>query len=538
MNMQELKTDILVVGGGLGGVAAALGALAFGRSVVMSEEYDWIGGQLTSQAVPPDEHTWVERFGVTRRYRALRNGIRRHYRDHYPLTEGARAWDELNPGAGWVSRICAEPRVGLAVLEAMLAPYRAGGLLTVLQPYRPVAADTQGDAVRAVTLRHRDTGHEVTVQAAFVIDATELGDLLPLTGIEYVKGFESQADTGEPSAPATAQPDNVQAVSICFAVDHVDGDHALDKPRNYDHWRAVQPHFWGGPLLGFKAPLPRTLEIVERSFTPNPDDDPLLVDADQRKGGGDMNLWTFRRIAARRNFVPGAYASDICLVNWPMIDYMEGSILDVTEAEKAHHLARAAELSYSVFHWLQTEAPREDGGTGFPGLRLRGDITGTTHGLAMAPYIRESRRILGVTRIVEQHLSHAVRGDQGAVRYRDSVGVGMYRIDLHPSTGGDNYIDVASCPFEIPLGALLPRRMTNLLAGGKNIATTHITNGCYRLHPVEWNVGEVAGMLAAHCLETGAMPHQVQADDARLATFQALLERAGVETHWPDVRAY
>jgi len=118
------------------------------------------------------------------------------------------------------------------------------------------------------------------------------------------------------------------------------------------------------------------------------------------------------------------------------------------------------------------------------------------------------------------------------------VGVGMYRIDLHPSTGGDNYIDVPSCPFEIPLGALLPRRLTNLLAGGKNMATTHITNGCYRLHPVEWNVGEVAGMLAAHCLDSHATPHQVQADDARLADFQAMLARAGVQTRWPDVRAY
>ena len=74
MHNQEIKADILIVGGGLGGVAAALGALEAGRTVVMSEEYDWIGGQLTSQAVPPDEHTWVERFGVTRRYRALRDG--------------------------------------------------------------------------------------------------------------------------------------------------------------------------------------------------------------------------------------------------------------------------------------------------------------------------------------------------------------------------------------------------------------------------------------------------------------------------------
>jgi len=191
-----------------------------------------------------------------------------------------------------------------------------------------------------------------------------------------------------------------------------------------------------------------------------------------------------------------------------------------------------------VFYWLQTEAPRADGGQGFPGLRLRGDVTGTSHGLAMAPYIRESRRIRAVTTIVEQDLSFATRGEAGAVNYRDSVGVGMYRLDLHPSTGGDNYIDVASCPFEIPLGALVPQRITNLLPASKNLGTTHITNGCYRLHPVEWNIGEVAGLLAAHCLATGLTPHQVQADDAHLGEFQNMLAGQGVETRWPDIRAY
>jgi hypothetical protein len=538
LKLKEISADLVVVGGGLGGVAAALGALRLGRSVVLSEEFDWLGGQLTSQAVPPDEASWVERFSISRSYRALRNGVRQYYRDHYPLTEAARAWGDLNPGAGWVSRLCAEPRVFLAVIEAMLAPWRGTGRLTVLSPYRPVAADTEGDRVRSVTLRHRDTGAEIVASAPYILDATELGDLLPLTGTEYVKGFEARSDTGEPSAPATAQPDNVQAVSVCFAMDHVDGDHTIDKPRRYDYWRKVQPDFWGAPLISLTGPAPRTLEIVTRSFLPNPGDNALAVDADQRLNPGDGNLWIFRRILARDLFRPGFFPSDICLVNWPMIDYMEKTIIDVTEEEKAARLAEAAELSYAMFYWLQTEAPRPDGGQGWRGLRLRGDVTGTGHGLAMAPYIRESRRILPVTRVVEQDLSHAVRGDAGAVSYRDSVGIGMYRIDLHPSTGGDNYIDVPSCPFEIPLGALLPRRMTNLLAAGKNIGTTHITNGCYRLHPVEWNIGESAGLLAAFCLEKGLTPHQVQASDTHLAAFQALLHREGVEYRWPDVRGY
>ena len=42
------------------------GALRNGMRVVLTEETDWIGGQLTSQAVPPDEHPWIESFGRTR----------------------------------------------------------------------------------------------------------------------------------------------------------------------------------------------------------------------------------------------------------------------------------------------------------------------------------------------------------------------------------------------------------------------------------------------------------------------------------------
>jgi hypothetical protein len=534
-------TDLLVVGGGLGGVAAALAALRRGRRVVLTDEYKWLGGQLTSQAVPPDEHCWVEQFGVTRSYRALRDGIRQYYRDHYPLTEEARRRPQLNPGAGHVSKLCHEPRVAVAVIDSMLMPFIGSRKLVIKKQCKPISCHMdERQALRAVDFRYLDDHGTFTVNAAYVIDATELGDLLPLTGTAYVTGFESRKDTGEPSAPEEAQPQNFQAVSICFAVDHIEGeDHTISKPAEYERWRSYHPEFWGAPLLSLKAPHPRTLEIVEREFTPNPNDDPAQVCADQRKSGGDMNLWTFRRIAARDNFKPGAYESDVCLVNWPMIDYFEKPIIDVTEDELQTRLKAAASLSYSMLYYLQTECPRADGrGKGYPGLRLRGDIMGTEHGLAMAPYIRESRRIKAMTTVVEQDLSLSIRGSKGAVHYPDSVGVGMYRIDLHPSTGGDNYIDVACCPFEIPLGALIPINRPNLLAGCKNIGTTHITNGCYRLHPVEWNIGEAAGLLAAYCMDTGLSPNEVQKDTSLFSIFQNILRKEGIETSWPDISGY
>lgn len=526
-----ISTDVAVIGGGLGGVAGALAALRRGLRVVLTDPYPWLGGQLTSQAVPPDEHLWVEQFGVTASYRALREGIRQYYWDHYPLTDRARKDPQLNPGLGRVSRLCHEPRVAVAVIEQLLAPYRSSGRLVVLQPYAPIAVLTEDNTVRTVTLQGQDG--QVVVEARFVLDATETGDLLPLSGTEYRVGAESRAETGEPSAPDEADPQNVQAISWCFAFDHVEGDHTIDKPAGYEKWRLFQPDFWGAPLLSFVAPNPRTLVPEERTLLVNPDED---RQGDPRFDAGDKDLWQFRRIAARRNFVPGLYASDIVLANWPMLDYLPGSIIDTSDA--ASHLAGARELSLSYFYWLQTEAPRPDGGHGWPGLRLRGDITGTPDGFAQAPYIRESRRILACRTIVEQDLSVALRGDARPVGFEDSVGVGMYRIDLHPSTGGDNYIDVESVPFEIPLGALVPVRTRNLLPAAKNIGTTHISNGAYRLHPVEWNIGEASGELAAFCLEESVAPQAMLAEAGAVRRFQTRLVEAGVEIHWPEVLGY
>jgi len=525
-----------VVGGGLGGVAAALAALRRGRTVLLTEETDRLGGQLTSQGVPPDEHPWIEQFGATRSYRALRDAIRDHYRTWYPLTPAARKVVDLNPGLGRVSRLCHEPRVAAAVIDAMVGPHLAAGRLTVWLRHRPVAADVDGDRIAAVTFERVD-GERVTAAAPYVLDATEVGDLLPLAEVEHVTGFESRDETGEPHAPEHAQPDNMQAFSWVFAVDHREGeDHTIDRPAQYGFWRDYQPPFWPDKLLSLVAPDPRTLEPVRRTFVPHGATGPVV--ADQSLDPGDKDLWLFRRVLARELFEPGFAASDVTIVNWPMIDYLPGPLIGVSDAERDKHLDGSRQLALSMLYWLQTQAPRPDGGTGWPGLRLRPDVMGSTDGLAVAPYIRESRRIRARRTVVEQDLSLEVRGAHGAVSYPDSIGVGMYRIDLHPSTGGDNYIDVASSPFQIPLGALLPVRVRNLLAAGKNIGTTHITNGCYRLHPVEWNAGEAAGALAAHCLDNQLEPAQVHENAALLTRFQAELVADGVELAWPQVRGY
>lgn len=535
--MTNYRTEVLVVGGGVGGVSAVLAALRGGARVVLTEETDWLGGQLTSQMVPPDEHSWIERFGASRSYRAYRAAVRDYYRDWYPLRAEARAVEALNPGAGGVSALCHEPRVSGVVLESMLAPWQASGRLVVCMNASPMRVTLAGsDRIGAVEFSDRQ-GRRFGVEASFVLDATESGELLPLAGVEYVTGAESQDDTGEPHAPAVAQPHNVQAASVCFAMSHHQGeDHRIDRPDDYERWRDFQPDFWHGPQFGWVAPHPHTLAPRTYEFIPNPDDRPWAFLADQARDNGADELWRFRRIIARNNFVPGFFDSDITVVNWPMIDYLTGPLFEVAAAQE--HEAAARRQSLSFFYWLQNDAPRPDGGTGWPGLKLRPDVSGTPDGLAKRPYHRESRRIHAQYRVTELDLAVAVRGERRAVSYPDSVGIGAYRIDLHPSTGGNNYIDVPAWPFEIPLRSLVPQRVRNVIAAAKNIGTTHITNGCYRLHPVEWGIGEAAGTLAAYCSAEGCEPHAVTESQDRVAALQHRLVAEGVELHWPDVRYY
>lgn len=528
--MNERHTDILIVGGGTGGVAAALAALRLGKKVIMTEETDWIGGQLTAQAVPPDENPWIETTGCTNSYRRWAQGVRAYYRRNYPLTEKARNIMLFNPGAGRVSRLCHEPRVGLTVIEEMLAPYRSSRQLEVLLKHKPVSAESDGDRVTAVTLLDEETGEEVTLSAPYILDATELGDLLEMADIEHVIGAESQDQTGEMHAvEGDPLPMDQQAVSWCFALDYLPGeDHTIDKPADYDFWKGYQADFWPGPQLGWVTSHPVTLKPFHNTLLPT---DKIAPDGDVYN-----SLWLFRRIFYAGHCLDGLYPSDITLVNWPQIDYWLGPIVGVSEAEQQKHLRGAMQLSLSFLYWLQTEAPRLDGGAGYPGLRLRHDVTGTGHGLAKYVYVREARRIQAEFIVKEQHVGVEQRGGLvGAETFTDSVGVGSYRIDLHPSTGLRNYIDISSYPFQIPLGSLIPVRVENVLPVCKNLGVTHITNGCYRLHPVEWNIGEAAGALAVYCLEKGLTPRQVRNTQRHLEDFQAVLtDTLGFVLSWPE----
>ncbi len=494
---RDIACDVLIVGGGTGGVAAALAAARRGREVTLVEETDWLGGQMTSQGVSAlDEHEYIETFGGTASYYALRNAIRAHY-------------GHANPGNCWVTRLAFEPRVALTMIEQMLPAN-----VTVCRRMKAVSSTTEADRITSVTCLGLDDGALVRFRPQMVIDATELGDLLPLSGTEYVVGAETVAETGEPQAqPHAPKPHCVQSFTYTFACERrPPGEHhVIVKPEKYEHYRRVQPYtleieVHGGEIYGEHSGF---LQYGLYDTLPG------------TKGG----LWTYRRL------LDGALVggNDVTMFNWPGNDYRDRNIIDCAPHEAVQALQDAKLVSLGFLYWLQAQAPE---------LRLRPDVMDTADGLSKHPYIRESRRIKALKTIVEQEVSARYQKAAVAAPFADSVGVGWYPIDIHRSGPDDIGASCRTKPFQIPMGALIPLRMQNLVAGGKNLGTTHITNGCYRLHPVEWNVGEAAGALAAFALDHSVRPAAVRSRADLLDRFRDSLRAEGVPLAWPDLEQF
>lgn len=527
-----MKCDILVVGGGLGGVSAALAAARMGANVVLTEETDVLGGQLTAQAVPPDEHPWIESFGSNASYRALRASIRDWYRKKGWLKPEVARLRNFNPGGGWVSKLCHLPQATIECLETETAQYPN---LKIFKRHKPFQTEVSGDSITSVTLRNLETGGSLAIEFQFVLDATELGDLLAISNTEYRVGQESQSEFGEPDAPSEANSQSQQAITWIAALGAFETPQPAQKPDDYERWRSLTPSFWCGPLLSFTILHPIT---AKETLLP-------LYE------GGGYELFSYRQIVNPEiQTVKAPWKNPVTIVNWPQNDYFEGPIIDCEESPQWDHpepgasgpvsaqrLKEARDLTCSLVYWLQTEAPRHDGGAGYAEVGLVPEILGTDSGLARYPYIRESRRIVSLTTLTQLDLD--TRQNPLADRVpprKDSVGVGAYRIDLHPRTSGIGYLDVSSLPFQIPIGCLVPVRVNNLLAAAKNIGVTHIANGATRLHPVEWGIGEAAGILAAYCLEKKLLPRQVCESIGNLEDYQAVLASFGVETTWPSLK--
>ena len=508
------RYDAIVFGASVGGVRAAIGLAKENRKVLLTEETDWIGGQLTAQGVPPDENRFIEEKGCTESYRFFRKKIRDYYRSLPDVTQEAKADMFLNPGKAWVCRLSFEPKVALRLLEEEMRPYLEGGQIDLRKNTIVLECTAEADLVTGAVIADLRTGSREYVTAPYFIDATDCGDFLPIAGVEYRMGREAGSETGEEGAAETADEQDMQPATWVVALElreKLAEEDRMKKPAEYDYFSSLGVTYGDDPLFSWYIP---TLDGKgKRKFR--------MFNEDPEKGLA--GLWEYRRVRAKEIFCKPT--TEISLINWPQQDYSFGNVFGNDLAGYHRHMAK--QLALCLAYWIQNEAPTETGGKGYP-VRLSKETFDTEDGCAKAPYIRESRRIVALRTVTEGDVS--ADKNAGPKFFEDSVGVGHYSIDFHFTTKSGETFNRATVPFEIPLSALIPVRVKNVLPGCKNIGVTHITNGCYRLHPIEWNIGESVGLLVAYCLENGCLPREVTGK--RLREYQGRLKQNGVQLHW------
>lgn len=528
-----IQAQAAVIGASLGGVMATWQLCRAGVKTVLTSEFPWIGGQMTSQAVPPDEHRHIESFGASASYRAFRDAIRAHYHAQQGFIDNSTMTEGCNPGDGWVSRLCFEPAVAERYFRDLLQPYLDSGVLTLLEYSRPTAAKRDDRKIQSVTLADVHNRCVITeVRADYYLDGTDTGALLALAQLPYRLGKESHGEFAELQAPKSVSRDDQQPVTFVCALRRHDSPVApIPKPAEYEFWRVHILPKYDYPLFSDYLPGHEQFSSIRLPFFA------------AAATAGDFNdqtldLWRYRRIIAAQNWNEGN-TCDVSLINWAQNDYALHPLLDGAEKDEQEVVEAAKTLTRCFVYWLQTEAPRDcigEEGVGFPELALAEDVLGTGDGFAQQVYVRESRRIVGLQTLSQGDI--ILREDDTEkwrpTRIGNSVGIGLYNMDIHPTCVSGMGTNAAVRPFALPLGIFIPADADNLLPACKNISVTHLVNAATRVHPIEWLVGEVAGLLAAHCLHIEAAPAGVFESEAHTESFQQYVKEQGIPLHWPD----
>jgi len=629
-----VNCELLVVGGGLSGVATAYEGLLAGRTVCLTEITDWLGGQISSQGTSALDERPTQRHLLyySRGYLDLRQRIQRKY-------------GKLNPGNCWVSESCFLPKDAHTILTQMLkdAANRGHGKLewfpnTVIKDleishngkiidgaiaiqHQPAKAapplntfplsQTIEDAYRyensplfTKTIIHFVPQSTVNNGSPkwYVIDTTETGEIIALADVPYRLGIDARSYLEPSSSDTENDPYCTQGFTYTFALEDTKEpqqqlmpsfypeyapyfSYELKRLANFDlvfTYRRIWSPKKGKPMefggVKFDAPVPGDISMQNWTWG-----------NDYRPGTAQDNLiYTREQLEAIGQLKPGGW--------------MGGLRVDT--------LHKAEENALSFFYWLYAGTTDSQLGTGVkqpePNIRLLTGLNspmGTVDGLSKYPYIRESRRIIGrpswgqpngfgiweidisrrdyndeyyqKTLPPDMYLSlqaalagletasvitgkippnQVVRRTRSTI-FPDAVGIGHYAIDFHPcmtnsppeapgntERDGERRAAGQAYPFQVPLRAMIPQRIDNLLVGGKSIATSHIAAAAYRVHSFEWSTGAAAGTVAAFALKNAIAPYQMvnklPKPELRLQVLQKLLQQNGNPTAFPDTSIF
>jgi hypothetical protein len=635
---ETVECELLIVGGGLSGTAAAYESLQAGRTVCLTELTDWVGGQISSQGTSALDEAKKQRslLFYAAGYKELRQRINNFY-------------GELNPGGCWVSFSCFLPKDANTILTDMLedAAREGGGQLkwfpsTVV---KDLAISADGRMIdSAIAIQHspapgapplnteplsatlvdsyspedskrftkkiiqfvpaKSAANTEQAQPAdwYVIEATETGEIIALSGVPYRLGLDPRSSLNPSSPTETGDQYCTQGFTYTFGMERTAEPQPQPEPAYYPQY---------APYFSYEKPR-EAKDYFDYVFTYR-----RIATAEERLEGqqfgvskvspGDISMqnWTWGN-----DYRPGTAADNLILSPDQLAASGQLTPGGWFGGLRVDALQKGEENAYSYYHWLVAGDTDSQLGAGVkepnPNHRFVSGLEapmGTAHGLSKHPYIREARRIIGRPAygydqgfmVNEIDISRADYRDEyyqttlGPTRYRDlwyslaglnttsaiddqvppadiarrtrstiypdAVGIAQYAIDFHPcltqsppeAPGNTEYPNIRKAhgqayPGQIPLRAMIPQKIDNLLIAGKTIATSNIAAAAYRVHSFEWSAGVAAGTTVDFALSNGVLPYELVDDlptrEPMLEQLQQRLNAEGNPTAFPNTSIF
>ncbi|MFN7678319.1 MAG: FAD-dependent oxidoreductase [Cyanobacteriota bacterium] len=474
MSPIDRSMDVVVWGGGTGGVAAALQAARAGAQTLLLTPGGWLGGMVSAAGVCCPDGNELSPWQT-----GLWGSLLRALAHETP--EGL--------DHNWVSCFGYRPGTAEAILRRWVA---AESHLEWWPQARLEALERVGDRLTSLDVHWR--GSDWRISPTIVVDGSDRGDLYPLADVPHRLGWEAREIWGEPSAPSQA-----------------------DLSR--------QPFFARQPV---QSP---TWVIMAQLQAPDSPDPLLCQPVGEGQSLGALPApfsEATRRFGLERTLTYGRLPGGLVMLNWPLAgnDWHHGlerawsttvppgEVCAELAAEMRAHSRAFAEALMAI------SGGRLGRAAVFPSAQAAEGALEGGEDLALQPYWREGRRLVALETVLEQHLlpledGAAIAGlPTDGAGHPTSIAVGNYANDHH-YPGPDWPLAPKSCrwggrwsgtPFTIPYGALVSRSIVNLLAADKAIGVSHMANGATRLQPLVLNLGQAAGMAAALCVRQGLLP--------------------------------
>jgi len=494
-----VETDIVVVGGTPGGVAAALASARSGHPVVLVASRGHLGGMMTSGLGKSDiEHRAM--------IRGIFSELIGHVRDRYVSTWGRDHENVALCRDGYYY----EPSIAESVIDEMVS---AEPLITVLKECRLVSADVHNNRLRQIVITDGN-GDELQIDASVFIDATYEGDLLAAAGAEFRLGRESRNEFNEPHAGeiyfdytqksilpgTTGEADThlpAYTYRLCLTRDPANAVPLTEPPASYDR----------NDYIGYFDDLKAGRLDAPKSFKPG-------------RGYNPAHFGTLVRALSVTNLPNNK--TDVNINPRPLgfpfpeenVGYIEGDYTVRERIEKRHR-----DLALGLLWFLQndSEVPEEHRKLARE-IHLPKDEFEDNGHFPFQLYVREGRRLIGEYTMTEHDITGDETTDQPAA-HADCIAVGEFPIDSFPCRKrqpGDTIVlegylgmlDHITKPYQIPYRIMIPQRVDGLIVPVA-ASTTHVAFSSVRMEPTWMALGQAAGVAASVCVDHGIQPRNI-----------------------------